>query len=100
MSEANEETASSESRQGESMQVDEESAASSPPHNLGYCHICDRQVEIDAATFTCAVCHGGFIELFEGDANRPQAASQQQQPQEIRVDTARFLNNTVRKLLK
>ena len=32
---------------------------------IGYCHSCDRQVEIDRELFTCTVCHGGFIELFE-----------------------------------
>ena len=32
---------------------------------IGYCHTCDRQVEIDKVNFVCTHCNGGFIELFE-----------------------------------
>lgn len=34
-------------------------------HNIGYCHVCDKQVEIDEDHFSCSECHGGFVELFE-----------------------------------
>ena len=33
--------------------------------NIGYCHVCDKQVEIDEDHFSCSECHGGFVELFE-----------------------------------
>jgi len=36
---------------------------------IGYCHTCDRQVEIDKNDFVCKQCNGGFIELFEMSAN-------------------------------
>ena len=36
--------------------------------NIGYCHVCDKQVEIDEDHFSCSECHGGFVELFELDA--------------------------------
>lgn len=38
----------------------------------GYCHICDRQVTIDPDSFTCTVCNGGFIELFEAPPAEPE----------------------------
>lgn len=34
---------------------------------IGYCHQCDRQVEIDPDFYTCRRCNSGFIELFEGN---------------------------------
>lgn len=43
------------------------------PSNIGYCHECDRQVEIDLDSFTCKRCNGGFIEQFELDQNRANA---------------------------
>ncbi len=48
--------------------------------HLGYCHVCDRQVPINQEEFTCSVCNGGFIELFENPA-QPAAQQQQQRPQ-------------------
>lgn len=54
---------------------------------IGYCHQCDRQVEIDRPSFTCKQCQGGFIELFEIERNESRAPSSG-----IRVEPAR-LNN-------
>lgn len=48
------------------------SASTSTGPLIGYCHVCDRQVEIDRDSFTCKECNGGFIELFDMDqSNRP-----------------------------
>jgi hypothetical protein len=44
-------------------------------NSLGYCHECDRQVEIDMASFACSVCNGGFIEMFEIEPGRAGGAS-------------------------
>ena len=49
------------------------SATASPTStNIGYCHECDRQIDIDIESFTCTVCNGGFIEMFEPDQHRQQ----------------------------
>ena len=45
---------------------------------MGYCHTCDRQVAIEHDGFTCSVCHGGFVELFDINNQQPE---QQEQPQ-------------------
>ena len=74
---------------------------------IGYCHTCDRQVEID--DFTCSICHNGFVELFdfEHQAQQPQAQQPQQQPQpqqtqedpqRVRVETFRFNESVFNKL--
>jgi hypothetical protein len=55
-------------------------AAALNNENIGYCHVCDKQVPIDMDSFTCSECHGGFIELFENEA--PRQAGQQQQRQQ------------------
>lgn len=52
---------------------------------IGFCHVCDRQVSIVSESFTCAECNGGFIELIEN----PPA---QQEPQR-RTLTSSFLND-------
>lgn len=52
----------------------EEQAPVDSNQNIGYCHVCDRQVQINQDTFTCGVCNGGFIELFE---TPPQPQPQQ-----------------------
>lgn len=57
---------------------------------IGYCHQCDRQVEIDRESYCCKECNGGFIELF--DLERPQA--QAQNPGGVRVESIR-LNSEV-----
>lgn len=62
--------------------------------NIGYCHICDKQVIIDTDSFTCSECHGGFIELFENDSQRQQANTQNES-QRARADPMRLLNETV-----
>lgn len=54
-------------------------SASATNTDIGYCHVCDRQVPINREAFTCGVCNGGFIELFE---TPPQPAPQEQQPQQ------------------
>lgn len=38
-------------------------------HLTGYCHQCDRQVEINRDSFSCQECNGGFIELFDSDSS-------------------------------
>lgn len=48
---------------------------------IGYCHSCDRQVEIDRESFTCTQCHGGFIELFDMESR-----SSQQDPNRARAE--------------
>jgi hypothetical protein len=49
------------------------SAAAIPINNIGFCHTCNRQVEIDMDSFTCKNCNNGFIELFElNDENSNQ----------------------------
>jgi hypothetical protein len=52
--------------------------ASATNTDIGYCHVCDRQVPINQEAFTCGVCDGGFIELFE---TPPQATPQEQHQQ-------------------
>jgi len=76
--------------------------------SIGYCHVCDKQVPINSNSFTCSECNGGFIELFEND-NRPlsslptqqQQQQQQQQegndPQRVRLESMRLLNDSVKK---
>lgn len=46
--------------------------ASASGSNIGYCHNCDRQVEIDRESFTCKQCNGGFIELFDVESRPSQ----------------------------
>ena len=45
--------------------------------NIGYCHVCDKQVEINRDNFSCSECHGEFVELFELDnaADRSPSSS-------------------------
>ena len=33
--------------------------------NIGFCHVCDRQVSIRALTLSCTICEGTFVELFD-----------------------------------
>lgn len=40
---------------------------------IGFCHVCDRQVPLNQEEFTCSVCNGGFIELFETPPAAPAA---------------------------
>jgi hypothetical protein len=67
--------------------------------SIGYCHVCDRQVNIDQDSFTCSVCHGGFIELFDMEraaaAQDEAASSASTSPNGVTVDALRF-NQTVR----
>lgn len=44
-----------------------------PSNPIGYCHTCDRQVEIDKNNFVCKRCDGGFIELFDMASNANDA---------------------------
>ncbi len=44
-----------------------------PSNPIGYCHTCDRQVEIDKNNFVCKRCDGGFIELFDMASNANEA---------------------------
>ncbi|CAF0811510.1 unnamed protein product [Brachionus calyciflorus] len=57
---------------------------------IGYCHQCDRQVEIDRDNYTCKQCESGFIELF--DLER-----QESQPQNSgnRVESINFYNEGI-----
>lgn len=71
--------------------VSEASSASRP--NLGFCHVCDRQVEIELDSFTCSLCHGGFIELFEGDSANQRNQDSTTNPQPAQVDAARILSD-------
>jgi hypothetical protein len=68
-------------------------------NTIGYCHECDRQVEIDMVNFVCTNCNGGFIEMFElnsreqggtggASAQTPETA----QPRNFRFD-ANSANN-------
>lgn len=60
-------------------------SAAQSSDQIGYCHVCDRQVNIDQASFTCSVCNGGFIEILE---NTPQP-----NPQTRTTVTTRFIND-------
>ena len=42
---------------------------------IGYCHTCDRQVNIDPVSFECSQCHGGFVEIFDIDQQREAEAA-------------------------
>jgi hypothetical protein len=58
---------------------------------IGYCHVCDRQVNIDRESFTCNVCHGGFIELFDMDSAQSSSnQSSSTNPARIRLDALRL----------
>lgn len=69
----------------------------------GYCHVCDKQVTINADSFTCRECQGGFIELFENEESqrRPlqQSTNIQQDAQRTRIDSIRFVNESVNFLI-
>jgi E3 ubiquitin-protein ligase RNF115/126 len=54
-------------------------------NQIGYCHVCDRQIQIDQDSFTCSVCNGGFIELLETPQPIPQTRRT--------VTTHRFMND-------
>ena len=47
---------------------------------IGYCHTCDRQIEIDRNEFSCKNCNGGFVELFEIDNQQQQQQQQTSGP--------------------
>lgn len=65
--------------------------SNNPNDSIGYCHSCDRQVTIDKESFTCSVCNGGFIELFDMESAQP---SNQSSNPRIRLDSLR-LNQAV-----
>jgi hypothetical protein len=68
--------------------------SNNPNDQIGYCHVCDRQVTIDRESFTCSACHGGFIELFEMDSSQSSNQSSSTNPTRVRLDSMR-LNQTV-----
>lgn len=61
---------------------------------IGYCHTCDRQVEIDPVSFECNRCHGGFIEIFDIEQQQQQQQQTQQTPGGAQARVIR-LNNQV-----
>ncbi|RNA38565.1 hypothetical protein BpHYR1_039531 [Brachionus plicatilis] len=63
---------------------------------IGYCHQCDRQVEIDRQSFTCTQCQGGFIELFEMGRDESRVPNTEVHGEPMRLNNA---NNAMQNLL-
>lgn len=59
----------------------------------GFCHVCERQVQIEPVSFTCSVCNGGFIEILENTSEPPQATPQPQQQFQNAANFTRFMND-------
>lgn len=59
----------------------------------GFCHVCDRQVQIEPVSFTCSVCNGGFIELLDNTTESVQATPQPQQQFQNAANFTRFMND-------
>lgn len=54
---------------------------------IGYCHQCDRQVEIDRDGFSCKQCNGGFIELFDLERQEPRTQNSGVRVESIRLNS-------------
>lgn len=65
---------------------------------IGYCHQCDRQVEIDRQSFSCKQCQGGFIELFEMERNEYRGPSSGIREEPLRFNT-NIHNNPIQNIL-
>lgn len=48
----------------------------SEQQQIGFCHVCDRQVVIQPENFTCSLCNGGFIELVENQPSQSESTRQ------------------------
>jgi hypothetical protein len=61
----------------------------------GYCHVCDRHVSLNCNNdeIKCAICNGGFVELFEDLPPPPSSPHQQQQQQSNVAGSAANFNN-------
>lgn len=57
-------------------ETSESSSEQQATGQMGFCHVCNRQVSILPESFTCAECNGGFIELVE---NPPSQSGQARQ---------------------
>lgn len=64
----------------------------------GFCHVCDREVQIEPVSFTCSVCNGGFIEILDNSAQATPQPQPQRQFQNAGNFT-RFMNDGVIHLL-
>ena len=50
------------------------------PRSSGFCHSCNRQVQVDLDSFSCAVCAGGFVEFNNGGSGSSESGGSRPQP--------------------
>jgi hypothetical protein len=65
---------------------------------LGYCHECDRQVDIRQPEMSCTQCNGGFIELLDENTTTNHQQQQQQQSPNQQMIMTQLLQNIAQQL--